>query len=149
VVHEVAEIIEDHAVLAFEERNPYWRWSSPCAFLKDGECQIYELRPISCRKYLNFAHPDACVPGSKNKRLVAPLEKATLIAPAIILNDSMGINSVPLPLGMMAVLSEAWRTKLQTRLVSAEVGGIEFVIYEGIMEDEKDLEGQQHPHHSL
>lgn len=28
--------------------------STPCVFLKDGECSIYESRPLTCRMHLNF-----------------------------------------------------------------------------------------------
>ncbi len=28
--------------------------STPCPFLRDGECSIYEFRPLTCRMHLNF-----------------------------------------------------------------------------------------------
>lgn len=31
-----------------------------CVFLKDGECSVYENRPISCRKYLVANDPEKC-----------------------------------------------------------------------------------------
>lgn len=31
-----------------------------CVFLKDGECSVYENRPISCRKYLVANDPEQC-----------------------------------------------------------------------------------------
>lgn len=33
------------------------RW---CTFLKDGECSIYPVRPIACRKYLVASPPEKC-----------------------------------------------------------------------------------------
>ncbi len=28
--------------------------STPCPFLKEGECSIYEVRPLTCRMHMNF-----------------------------------------------------------------------------------------------
>jgi Fe-S-cluster containining protein len=31
-----------------------------CVFLKNGECSIYDARPLSCRKYLVASRPEMC-----------------------------------------------------------------------------------------
>jgi Fe-S-cluster containining protein len=40
----------------------YLATKTPCAFLKDGECSIYDLRPMSCRTYYVATSPDNCSP---------------------------------------------------------------------------------------
>jgi uncharacterized protein len=47
---------------------------TPCHFLKDGSCSIYEFRPLNCRIHMNFDvdnywclhenwhHPEAAIP---------------------------------------------------------------------------------------
>jgi Fe-S-cluster containining protein len=36
----------------------------PCAFLKNGECSIYDIRPIVCRKYFVVSDPKKCDPSN-------------------------------------------------------------------------------------
>lgn len=31
-----------------------------CVFLKDGECSVYDFRPMACRKYMVLNDPDRC-----------------------------------------------------------------------------------------
>lgn len=40
----------------------YLASKTPCAFLKDGECSVYDLRPMSCRTYYVATSPDNCSP---------------------------------------------------------------------------------------
>jgi Fe-S-cluster containining protein len=40
----------------------YLASKTPCAFLKDGECSIYELRPAACRTYFVASDPRNCSP---------------------------------------------------------------------------------------
>lgn len=35
-----------------------WGYHNPCAFLKNGECSIYEHRPIVCRVHFNLDNDD-------------------------------------------------------------------------------------------
>lgn len=39
---------------------PLRRSHSACVFLKDGECSIYEVRPIACRNYFVINDPKYC-----------------------------------------------------------------------------------------
>ena len=40
----------------------YLATKTPCAFLEDGECSIYELRPSACRTYFVASDPQNCSP---------------------------------------------------------------------------------------
>lgn len=40
----------------------YLATKTPCAFLKDGECSIYEFRPGACRSYYVTSDPAQCSP---------------------------------------------------------------------------------------
>jgi Fe-S-cluster containining protein len=33
---------------------------TPCVFLKNGECSIYEYRPMVCRSFFSLDSPDYC-----------------------------------------------------------------------------------------
>lgn len=49
---------------------------SACVFLKNGECSIYEARPIMCRKYFVATPPDEC-----DHKKYTPLNyKVTMVA---------------------------------------------------------------------
>lgn len=40
----------------------YFKTKTPCAFLKDGECAVYEVRPAICRSYYVATDPKNCSP---------------------------------------------------------------------------------------
>ena len=40
----------------------YLATKTPCAFLENGECSIYELRPAVCRTYFVASDPEQCSP---------------------------------------------------------------------------------------
>ncbi len=42
--------------------HDYLSSKTPCAFLDDGECSIYGLRPSACRSYLVVTDPEMCSP---------------------------------------------------------------------------------------
>lgn len=49
-------------------RLKYFKLNRPCAFLsKNGECTIYEVRPVNCRSYLVFSNPEICKPNEGNR----------------------------------------------------------------------------------
>lgn len=53
-MHTVNEL-EDAKTLATKYRG------QPCTFLVNGECSIYEVRPIACRTYANVSeYPELC-----------------------------------------------------------------------------------------
>ncbi len=41
-------------------KQAYSNTHSACVFLKNGECSIYEARPIQCRKYFSSSDPIYC-----------------------------------------------------------------------------------------
>lgn len=51
---------------------------SACAFLKDKECSIYEVRPMSCRKHFVQSHPLYC-----DLKLVGNHETEIFFHPAV------------------------------------------------------------------
>jgi len=48
----VSQSIEDWSKLSYADRK--------CVFLKNGECSVYDERPLACRKYLVASAPDLC-----------------------------------------------------------------------------------------
>ena len=62
---------------------------TPCVFLQNGECSVYEYRPLTCRMHLNFDidntwclhenwnHPDAMIP----RPTINPLIQAYYLLP--------------------------------------------------------------------
>lgn len=38
----------------------------PCAFLRDGRCTVYAVRPVPCRSYYVISPADDCQPGNYN-----------------------------------------------------------------------------------
>ena len=56
-----AQYIGDHIVVApialkhsMRHERAEFSGATPCVFLKNGECSIYEHRPLTCRMHLNF-----------------------------------------------------------------------------------------------
>ncbi len=49
-------------------RLKHFKLNRPCSFLSpNGECTIYEVRPINCRSYLVFSDPETCKPKDGNR----------------------------------------------------------------------------------
>ncbi len=42
-------------------REAYMNEHSACVFLKDGVCQVYDSRPVACRKHFVLSDPKECV----------------------------------------------------------------------------------------
>lgn len=42
------------------QRRLYFDQKIPCAFLLDGKCSIYNVRPYKCRVYFVFTSPEKC-----------------------------------------------------------------------------------------
>jgi len=51
-----------------------------CVFLKNGECSIYPVRPISCRNYFVISHPKFCDP------VAYPSEKGNRVVSKVLLH---------------------------------------------------------------
>jgi Fe-S-cluster containining protein len=41
-----------------------------CIFLKNGECQVYDIRPISCRRYFVSSDPEKCNSEFENQEVI-------------------------------------------------------------------------------
>lgn len=54
----------------FNDENPGKMYGVPCVFLRDGECSIYESRPLACRLHINMDDDDLLC------RLVESVEKS-------------------------------------------------------------------------
>lgn len=53
-----ADSVEDDEDVSFK----YLSTKTPCAFLEDGECSVYDLRPAACRTYFVVSDPALCSP---------------------------------------------------------------------------------------
>ncbi len=52
--------------------SAFYRMNRPCPLLDtEGNCAIYELRPLTCRMYMNFSSPDNCHPENINENEVS------------------------------------------------------------------------------
>lgn len=52
-----------------ELKHDYYQKNIPCTFLSDnGECLIYDVRPLACRKHIVFNHSSVCKPVNKELR---------------------------------------------------------------------------------
>jgi Fe-S-cluster containining protein len=63
--HEFDSKIEEVSLLDWEEetfKEEYMASQLPCPFLdrQTNTCYVYEVRPIPCRTYLNYGHPQVC-----------------------------------------------------------------------------------------
>lgn len=54
----------------FNDENPRKMYGVPCVFLREGECSIYESRPLACRLHINMDDDDLLC------RLVESVEKS-------------------------------------------------------------------------
>jgi Fe-S-cluster containining protein len=45
----------------------FYQMNRPCPLLDRGVCSIYEVRPLTCRKYVSFSDPRFCRPESINE----------------------------------------------------------------------------------
>ncbi|SHH63215.1 YkgJ family cysteine cluster protein [Ferrimonas marina] len=71
---EAAVIAEScgHQQLPLADRTiPVIQERTPCPFLKDGECSVYEVRPLACRMKLSGDDPAMCEPFEGSHQLVA------------------------------------------------------------------------------
>jgi Fe-S-cluster containining protein len=44
----------------------FYRLRSPCPLLEKNRCLAYPVRPLTCRMYVSFSAPEACVPGDSD-----------------------------------------------------------------------------------
>jgi Fe-S-cluster containining protein len=45
----------------------FYQLKQPCVFLKNRECMIYEVRPLTCRTYISLSDPVLCMPENINE----------------------------------------------------------------------------------
>ncbi len=50
----------------------FYQMNRPCPFLNErGECSIYSVRPLTCRKFINLSHPSLCRPENIDEEITA------------------------------------------------------------------------------
>lgn len=90
----IAEYCREHGIEIpknyLEEQMQYgWRELAKtevgwCVFLKNGECSIYPVRPISCRNYFVISNPKICnvieYPSEKGHRVISKV----LVSPLML-----------------------------------------------------------------
>lgn len=60
-----------YRVESLEKREYDEASRAPCSFLKNGECAIYEHRPIACRIFLSFDDIQYCVDETATHKMLA------------------------------------------------------------------------------
>jgi Fe-S-cluster containining protein len=50
--------------------NRYLETNTPCPFLVDEKCSIYEVRPMACSGHHSVSPPDWCAPASQQKPVI-------------------------------------------------------------------------------
>jgi Fe-S-cluster containining protein len=104
--------------------DPVWNWEKgkvPCIFLENGECSIYEARPVMCRKYYVHTPKENCDsfnnPGTPvGIALNGYLEAAFLgvMATNVTLFNKKDTNLQMALLMAMSILAKERHTALQT-----------------------------------
>lgn len=59
-------------------------YTRPCPFLRDGECSIYEHRPLACRTHLNLDEDDFLCRLRPGMEVEVPYADATLLKAAFV-----------------------------------------------------------------
>lgn len=74
-----------------------WTEHSACVFLKDGQCSIYDVRPIFCRKYFVYTPKEDCEmrPGVAPKRVASHFDYRTEIYNAAVLTAGLVPGRLP------------------------------------------------------
>ena len=66
---------------------PVMEWKAlnlPCPFLVDGQCSVYERRPISCRAHMAVGPPEWCMTRRPEQKYVEAKEVSKACGQAII-----------------------------------------------------------------
>lgn len=68
-IHDTLGIEANHLLKGYhKELEPD---GTPCPFLKDGECSIYESRPFNCRVFASMDDPSNCIDPSHSHLVVS------------------------------------------------------------------------------
>jgi len=75
-----------------------------CVFLENGECSVYEDRPLSCRKYMVVNEPEIC--NTEHENNVTTVAAAGIVE-AMCMSSALAFSSA----SMAPLLLTAWNSK--------------------------------------
>ncbi|MFZ5896066.1 MAG: YkgJ family cysteine cluster protein [Myxococcota bacterium] len=114
LVQRLSEVLEKSRGLSNEERfSP----QHPCAFLRDGACSIYEVRPLSCRG-MNSLSADECAQRLRDPELRARFLKGD-VAGQSFMEPIRAFHAVSA--GLQLGLSEIYQLDTQPLELAAAV----------------------------
>ncbi len=72
---EIRWFVSHENVVVYKDEENDWlvEFVTPCKFLKNNKCEIYEARPDVCREY----DPDGCADSEKNIEMKIAFKKPT------------------------------------------------------------------------
>ena len=84
----------DVDVLDEKQRAAFFQRQLPCVFLKDNRCEIYQVRPASCRYHLSVSPPENCALGAADSVVarvdLTKIETDLAIRSAAVLGELLG-----------------------------------------------------------